>query len=67
MKASFSVSFMPLRGLPRLVKNLPADAGDTKDMGPIPESGRSPGVGNGTTHSSILAWIIPWTEQPGKL
>ena len=19
------------------------------------------------THSSILAWIIPWTEKPGKL
>ena len=23
---------------------------------------------NGTTsHSSILAWRIPWTEEPGKL
>ena len=20
-----------------------------------------------TTHSSILAWRIPWTEEPGKL
>ena len=20
-----------------------------------------------TTHSSILAWKIPWTEEPGKL
>ena len=20
-----------------------------------------------TTHSSILAWEIPWTEEPGKL
>ena len=19
------------------------------------------------THSSMLAWIIPWTEEPGKL
>ena len=19
------------------------------------------------THSSVLAWIIPWTEEPGKL
>ena len=19
------------------------------------------------THSSILAWIIPWTEEPGRL
>ena len=30
-----------------MVKNLPANAGDTRDMGLIPESGRSPGVGNG--------------------
>ena len=28
--------------------------------------GRSPGGGNGT-HSSILAWEIPWTEEPGGL
>ena len=20
-----------------------------------------------TTHSSVLAWKIPWTEEPGKL
>ena len=20
-----------------------------------------------TIHSSILAWIIPWTEEPGRL
>ena len=29
------------------VKSLPSDAGDTRDMGSIPGSGRSPGVGNG--------------------
>ena len=29
-----------------MVKNLPANAGDARDMGSIPESGRSPGVGN---------------------
>ena len=29
------------------VKNLPANAGDERDTGPIPGSGRSPGVGNG--------------------
>ena len=29
------------------VKNLPASAGDMRDMGSIPGSGRSPGVGNG--------------------
>ena len=30
-----------------LVENLPASAGDLRDMGLIPESGRSSGVGNG--------------------
>ena len=30
------------------VKNLPANVGDTRVTGSIPESGRSPGVGNGT-------------------
>ena len=33
-------------------------------MGSIPGSGRSPG---GATHSSILAWKIPRTEEPGRL
>ena len=43
-----------------MVKNLPANA---RDMGLIPWSGRSPGKGN-ATHSSILTWGIPWTEEP---
>ena len=30
-----------------MVKNPPANAGDTRDAGSIPGSGRSPGVGNG--------------------
>ena len=38
-----------------VVKNLPANAGDAKDAGSIPGSGRSPGVGNGNTlqHSCL--------------
>ena len=36
------------------------------DPGSIPGSGRSPGEGM-ATHSSILAWKIPWTEEPGGL
>ena len=36
------------------------------DPGSISGLGRSPGEGNGT-HSSILAWKIPWTEDPGGL
>ena len=31
----------------QLVKNLPANAEDTRDVGSIPGSGRSPGEGNG--------------------
>ena len=36
------------------------------NLGLIPGLGRSPGEGNGY-HSSILAWRIPWKEEPGKL
>ena len=36
------------------------------DPGSIPGLGRSPGEGNGF-HSSILAWRILWTEEPGGL
>ena len=46
-----------------VVKNLPANAGDMRDVGSIPGSGRSP-EGGMATHSSILAWRIPWTEEP---
>ena len=45
-----------------VVKNLPANAGDTRHKGSIPGSRRSPGVGNGNPFS-ILAWKIPWTEE----
>ena len=36
-------------------------------MGSIPGLGRSPGGGHGRGNSSILAWRIPWTEEPGGL
>ena len=29
------------------ITNLPVDAGDPRDAGPVPGLGRSPGVGNG--------------------
>ena len=49
-----------------VVKNTPANAGDTRDAGLILGSGRSPKGGNGNPlpHSS---WEIPWTEDPGGL
>ena len=34
--------------LAQLIKNPPANAGDVRDSGSIPGSGRSPGEGNGT-------------------
>ena len=49
-----------------VVKNLPASAGDIRDAGSTPGLGRSPG-GKPSNHSSILAWRIPWTEEPGVL
>ena len=49
-----------------VVKNPPANAGDVRVMGLILGSGGSPG-GENETHSSMLAWRIPWTEEPGWL
>ena len=43
-----------------------ASACNAGDLGLIPGSGRSPGEGM-ATHSGILAWRIPWTEEPGGL
>ena len=43
-----------------------ASAGDVRDMGLIPGSGRSLEEGM-ATQSSILARRIPWTEEPDGL
>ena len=49
-----------------MVKNLPASSGDSSDASSIS------GLGSllekeMASHSSILAWEIPWTEEPGGL
>ena len=50
----------------QLVKNLPANAGDTEtwiqslDWENLLKEAMA-------THSSILVWRIPWTEEPGRL
>ena len=49
-----------------VVKNPPVNAGDTRDTGSIPGS-EDPLEKGMATHSSILAWRIPWTEEPGGL
>ena len=48
-----------------VVKTLLVNAGDARDLGSIPGSGRSPREGNGNP-LHILARKIPWTEEPGR-
>ena len=49
-----------------VVKNPPANSGDERDTGLIP--GRQDPLEEGmVTHSSILAWKFPRTEEPGGL
>ena len=50
-----------------MVKNSPANAGEIRDSGLVPGLGRSPEAGPMAAHSSILAWRIRWTEEPGRL
>ena len=62
-------SFLRLNSIPLVVlvvKKLPASAGDRRDTDLIPGLGRSPG-GSIATHSSILAWRIPWIEKPDRV
>ena len=49
-----------------VVKNLAASAGDVRDAGLISESEDHPEK-EMATHSSILAWKIPRTEDLGRL
>jgi len=43
-----------------MVKNLPTSVRDVSNMGSVNRSGRSPA-------GRILAWRIPWIEEPGGL
>lgn len=49
-----------------LEKNLPAEAGEVREVGSIP-GGKDPLGEEMATHPSIPAWRVPWTEEPGKL
>ena len=46
-----------------MVKNLPANAGGSREVGSI-LSQEHPLEEEMATHSSILAWEILWTEEP---
>ena len=56
------------RGLPQWLsyKEPACSEGDAGDTGSIPGLGRSLEE-EMATRSSILAWKIPWTEEPGEL
>ena len=62
-----SVSRKPA-GLPSgtVVKNLPATQ-EMPDMRLSPWVGKIPYEKGMATHSSTLAWVIPWTEELGRL
>ena len=45
-----------------MVQNLPANAGDASSI-----PGLDPLEEGMATHFSVLAWRIPWTEEPGGL
>ena len=49
-----------------VIKNPPASVGDLRDMGSVPESGRSPGEGNGYS-LQFTCLGNPGTEEPGRL
>ena len=64
----FVTSILFLWRLPQWLsgKESACNAGATGDAGSIPGSG-DPLEEGMATHSSILAWGIPWTEKPGGL
>ena len=49
-----------------VVKNLPANAGDARDASSIP-GWEDPLEKEMATHSSTLAWKIPWMEETDRL
>ena len=49
-----------------MTKNLPVNTGDLRDASSVPD-GEDPREEGMATHSSILAWRIPWTEEAGRL
>ena len=49
-----------------VIKNLPANVGEARDVGSIPGLGRFPGGGQGNPLQYSYP-EIPWTEEPGGL
>ena len=58
-----------LQGISQVVQsvnNLQVSGEDTRDVGSFPGLGWSPKE-EMATHSCVLSWKIPWTEEPGGL
>ena len=67
LKECYFMIVIHCMGFPdRASGKVPANAGDIRDAGLISGSGRSLEESK-ATHSSILAWRVPWTEEPGGL
>ena len=65
MRLSSSSSSMASQVVPE-VKSPPVNSGDIRDAGQ--SLGQEDSLEKGLeTHSSIPAWKIPWTEEPGGL
>ena len=57
---------------PRIIRGFPHSSVSKESACNGSDAGSVPGLGNAlekemATHSSILAWKIPWTEEPGGL
>ena len=65
----YTIETMCKIGLPRwiVVQNPPAVQETHRRYGFNPWVGKIPLEEEMATHSSILAWRIPWTEKPGGL
>ena len=66
MEVGFRKDSEEAPGVAQLVKNLPAmqETKETQDRSLGWEDPLEKGM---TIHSSIIAWRIPWTEEPGGL
>ena len=63
---NYNIALIGVSLMVQVVKNPPAKAGNIRYLGLILGSGQSLGGGHGD-HTSILAWGILWTEEPGGL
>ena len=64
MYQEFGISVKMASQMVLVVKNLPVNAGDVRSDPWVEKIPLEEGM---ETLSSILAWRIPWTEEPGRL